>query len=66
MKKIKETMCYALLSSSSGDDKKYGEAGHTQYNLPDGNIVILKDEKVLAPEILFNPSMVGLENLCKY
>ena len=65
VKKIKETMCYALLSNVGGDDKKIGETGQTQYNLPDGNIVLLKDEKVLGPEILFNPSMIGLENMCK-
>lgn len=65
VKKIKETLCYTVISSS-GDDKKITVAGADHYNLPDGNAISLKEEKILAPEILFNPSMIGLEYLCNY
>ena len=33
---------------------------------PDGNTIVVKEEKILGPEILFNPSIIGLENLCTY
>ena len=35
----------------------------TNYILPDGNSIELKDEKILAPEILINPLFIGSENL---
>lgn len=66
VKKIKETLSYTIISSSTSEEnKKLGETGPTHYYLPDGNFVTLKEEKILAPEILFNPSMVGMEYLCK-
>jgi len=66
VKAIKETMCYTFISSSTGDEtKKIGETAPTQYFLPDGNCVYLKEEKVLAPEVIFNPSIMGMEYLCK-
>lgn len=33
----------------------------TSYFLPDGSMVMLNKEKILAPEILFAPERVGLE-----
>jgi centractin len=33
----------------------------TLYYLPDGTQVMLNKEKILAPEILFQPDRVGLE-----
>jgi centractin len=65
VKKIKETLCYTIISAGSEENKKLSETGPTNYFLPDGNFITLKEEKVLAPEILFNPSMVGMEYLCK-
>lgn len=64
VKKIKETLCYTIISAGSEENKKLSETGPTNYFLPDGNFITLKEEKVLAPEILFNPSMVGMEYLC--
>ncbi len=66
VKKMKEKQCYTIISSSTGEEsKKLGETAASQYWLPDGNIIWIKEEKVLAPEIMFNPSMVGLEYPCK-
>lgn len=33
----------------------------TNYFLPDGTLVMLNKEKILAPEILFSPERIGLE-----
>ena len=32
-----------------------------EYGLPDGNIITLKEERFKSPEILFNPSLIGME-----
>lgn len=58
-------MCYALLSSSSSDERRPNESNEAKYLLPDGNHVPIREEKVMAPEILFDPLRIGLENLCK-
>ena len=60
VKKIKESSCYTLLFNNL-DGRKQVEAGISQYYLPDGSYINLGEEKVLAPEILFNPSMIGKE-----
>ena len=65
VREIKEKHCYALLSSSFGEDRRPNETGEINYYLPDGNFVKIKDEKIIAPEILFDPLRIGLENMCK-
>lgn len=67
MKKIKETLCYTSVSSSSTDDSKKHDYGQSSpYTLPDGNQILLKEEKTLPTEILFNPGIIGLEYLCNF
>lgn len=63
VKKIKESLCYTILNNSSDEDKKKNETSPTNYVLPDGTFISLKEEKIMAPEILFNPSIVGTEFL---
>ncbi|KAL6765135.1 actin family [Haematococcus lacustris] len=59
---IKEKLCYiaqdfdaelAAASSSSAIDK--------EFTLPDGNSITVGSERFRAPEVLFDPSLVGLE-----
>lgn len=65
MKKIKESLCYTIISSSLNEDnRKVSDIGPSPYTLPDGNHITLKEEKILPTEILFNPGIVGLEYLC--
>ena len=60
-KKMKEELCYIALDfneeSSTNKDKKY------EYTLPDGKVVSFTDQSFRAPEILFQPSMIGKEGL---
>ncbi|KAF6741718.1 actin family [Ephemerocybe angulata] len=53
---IKEKHCYI-----EADDSSYisPSAGETTYQLPDGQDVILGNERSRAPEVLFQPSIAG-------
>ena len=64
-KKIKEQCIYIPFDfeEESNIVKPY------EYELPDGNIVIVKDQRIRCPEALFNPRLIGKEgpgiaNLC--
>ncbi len=64
VKRIKETLCYTIMANTTNDeDRRRAETATTHYTLPDGTFITLKEEKVMAPEILFNPSIVGMEFL---
>ncbi len=59
---IKEKLCYVALdyerelaSSTSSDTVE------TNYELPDGQILSIGNERFRCPEALFSPSMVGRE-----
>merc|ERR1719399_2437299 len=59
---MKEKLCYVAMdyqkemqaSQSSSDIEK-------NYELPDGNIVTIGNERFRCPEVLFQPNMIGLE-----
>jgi len=48
----------SLEESARNEDKKNT---HTPYYLPDGSQISLGIERFMAPEIMFNPSKIGLE-----
>ena len=59
---IKERLCYVILDPESGR----GESGDSSardsfYKLPDGTLVKLDEELFMAPEVLFNPLLMGLD-----
>jgi actin-related protein len=60
---MKEKLCYVamdfqaeMLQAQNSNDIE------ENYELPDGNIVTVGNERFRCPEILFDPSMVGLED----
>ena len=64
-KKIKEQCIYIPLDFENESVEPY------KYELPDGNIVILKDQRIRCPEALFNPRLIGkegigIDDLCHY
>lgn len=63
VKKIKEQFCISILSSREEAVKRSSDGGYVVCKLPDGTDLRLGDEKNLAPEILFNPSIHGMEYL---
>ena len=60
LNEIKENFCYCCLNNENSQKTKKITV---EYILPDGNSVILDNEKELAAEILFNPLLMGKEYL---
>ncbi|WWD17426.1 actin-2 [Kwoniella shandongensis] len=56
---IKEKTCYLALNPAK-EEKDQGGAWE-EFRLPDGKVIQLGAERFLAPEILFNPELVGQE-----
>lgn len=59
VEKIKE-MCYFCVQQREKGRDTHQEVSQSQFLLPDNTIINLKEEKVMAPEILFDLSIVGL------
>lgn len=55
---IKEKCCYVALNPAK-EEKDIKQ--HEEFKLPDGNTLRLGPERFRAPEILFNPELIGQE-----
>jgi len=62
VKDIKEKHCYVALDYDE-EMKKAGASPEIDvtYELPDGNLVNLGNERFRCPELLFNPTIIGKE-----
>jgi len=60
VKNIKETKC-SVLTDSSQATKDQEVNNPVSYSLPDGRSINISTEKFQAPEVLFNPLIIGLE-----
>ncbi|GAA5862485.1 hypothetical protein JCM5296_000370 [Sporobolomyces johnsonii] len=58
---IKEKTCYVALSPAKEEKEAQGGGRGEDFRLPDGNVIRLGPERHRAPELLFNPELVGLE-----
>lgn len=54
---IKEKLCFVSLDFDSEMTTNLDKS----YKLPDGNMIEIGNERILCPEVLFKPSMLGLE-----
>jgi len=67
---IKEKLCYCTLNYEE-DEKEYSETAKLwsekdekiaqQYTLPDGSSVKIGTERYQVPEVMFDPSIIGIE-----
>ena len=58
-KNIKEKSIYIALNF----EEEIYRVEPYEYELPDGNIITLKDQRIRCPEVLFKPSLIGKEGL---
>merc|ERR1719453_719895 len=59
---MKEKHCYVALNPEREESLELQQHTNTEaFKLPDGSEVKLGPERFRAPELLFNPSLVGLE-----
>eukprot|EP00978_Attheya_sp_CCMP212_P009781 scaffold23274_cov58-Attheya_sp.AAC.2 len=61
VKTMKEQACY--VAANPEKEEETNAATKTQYQLPDGQVIDLSSERFRAPEILFNPTLVGSEEM---
>lgn len=63
---MKEKLCYISRNPEKEEASLFEKSNkeiYTPYKLPDGSIVEVGPERFRAPEILFDPSIVGLEDV---
>lgn len=61
VRQIKEECCYVAYNPSKEEDEFGSSPALVDYNLPDGQTITVGPEQFRAPEILFQPSQIGLE-----
>ncbi|CAD8116185.1 unnamed protein product [Paramecium primaurelia] len=61
-RRMKEQFCYVALDYEE-EMKKYQEstANNRSCKLPDGNVIVIKDQRFRCPELMFKPSFIGLD-----
>jgi len=63
VRSIKEATCYVAIDTNKEEEELMDKAKtvNHKYKLPDGNTIMVGPERFRAPEVLFNPSLVGQE-----
>jgi len=60
---IKEKLCYVALDFEADMEKSKEDIScNKEYEMPDGQIITVGNERFRCPEVLFKPDMIGLED----
>ncbi|XP_054762987.2 uncharacterized protein LOC129269505 [Lytechinus pictus] len=64
VREVKEHLCYVAGDFDSEMERAQRDASQeAHYELPDGEIVTIGNERFRCPEALFRPTLVGMENV---
>jgi centractin len=58
---MKEQMCYAAYAAGKEEDIQKAGFDRVNFKLPDGQLLSVGPERFRAPEVLFNPMLIGSE-----
>jgi len=64
-KDIKEKLCYVAANGVEAEATLYAsnpEEYNKSYELPDGRVINIAEERYMCPEALFDPSLLGMES----
>lgn len=62
VKNIKESECYVACNFQDELEQFQKDGKNSKFELPDGKIVEIGNERIRCPEALFNPHFIGMDS----
>ncbi|CAM41602.1 actin [Leishmania braziliensis MHOM/BR/75/M2904] len=61
VRNVKEQLCYVALDFEEEMTNSAKSANEESFELPDGNVMMVGNQRFRCPEVLFKPSLIGLD-----